>query len=367
MGLEKSQRVGDPSATMQRPTLDNASETLACIASTVRQRRGELNLSQEALASASGLSRARLNRIEQNLADNIRLSTLVRLSEGLQFDVRNLVDAAAIRPHRRVAQEPSLRVLANVAHFRQEAGLSQEDLSVGSGHFRAYVSRLEGLRIDPTVTALVGIATRLEVPVVELFRPRKLSNVKQGTPAREPAPEKPPRDASAEIEHLASLLRGRREELGLSQEAAARACGLSRSNFVHLEQKTVNNPRLSTLVRLADGLQLEILDLVDFQNSRRHHANAQDPAIRLALNVHRLRKSKGLSQVDLSLQSGHFVRYINALEVIRADPSIDSMKRIAKQLGVATADLLNPVPILDYEKLLAEHVGRQIKRTGIRH
>ena len=140
MGLEKSQRVGDPSATMQRPTLDNASETLACIASTVRQRRGELNLSQEALASASGLSRARLNRIEQNLAENIRLSTLVRLAEGLQFDVRNLVDVAAIRPHRRVAQEPSLRVLANVAHVRQEAGLSQEDLSVGSGHFRAYVS-----------------------------------------------------------------------------------------------------------------------------------------------------------------------------------------------------------------------------------
>ncbi|MFC7633849.1 helix-turn-helix domain-containing protein [Paraburkholderia humisilvae] len=348
---------------MQRPAPDNASETLACIASTLRRRRGELNLSQEALAAASGMSRARLNRIEQNLADNMRLSTLARLAEGLQFDIRNLLDGAAIRPHRRLSLEPQLRVMGNVAHLRQEAGLSQEDLSLGSGHFRAYVSRLEGLRIDPTVTALVSIAARLGVPVVDLFRPRKLGHIKQATRAQAPVLEKPTRDASAEIEHIASILRGRREELGFSQEAAARACGLSRSNFVHLEQKTVNNPRLSTLVRLADGLQLEILDLVDFQNGRRHHVNAQDPAIRLALNVHRLRKSMGLSQVDLSLQSGHFVRYINALEVIRADPSIDSLKRIAKQLGVASSDLLAPVPTPDYEKLLVEHVGRQIRRT----
>ncbi|REG49546.1 helix-turn-helix protein [Paraburkholderia sp. BL6669N2] len=251
-----------------------------------------------------------------------------------------------------------------MVHLRQKAGMSQEDLSIGSGHFRAYISRLEGLRIDPTVTALVGIAKQLGVPVVDLFRPRKLDHLKQATPARHPAQERPARDTSAEIEHLSSALRRRREKLGLSQEAAAKACGLSRSNFVHLEQKTVNNPRLSTLVRLADGLQLEILDLIDSDTDSRRQANAQDPALRVALNVFRLRKAKGLSQVDLSLQSGHFVRYINALELVRADPSIDSLKRIAKRLGVSSSELLNPVPTPDYKKLLAEYVGRQIGRRS---
>lgn len=345
---------------MHSPSPNNVSETLAHIASALRRRRDELKLSQEALALAAGLSRGRVNRIEQNLADNVLVSTLGCLAGALQTDVRNLVDTHIVRLHRKVMQEPAFRVMGNVQHFRRKAGMSQEDLSIASGYFRGYINRLEGLRIDPTVSALVAIARSLRVPLVDLFHPRKIDTLGQPTKARRPASPRPARNTSVEIMQVSSTLRSRREELGLSQDAAAKACGLSRSNFVHLEQKTVDNPRLSTLVRLADGLGLDIRDLIDAGTKGRHHPNTQDPALRLALNVLRLRKAKGLSQVDLSLQSGHFLRYINTLELIRADPAIDSLRRIAEQLSVSSAELLSPVPTSDYETLLAEHVGRQI-------
>jgi transcriptional regulator with XRE-family HTH domain len=46
------------------------------------------------------------------------------------------------------------RIGLNVARTRRERGMSQEDLSFGSGLTRAYLSGLEAGRRNPTVASL---------------------------------------------------------------------------------------------------------------------------------------------------------------------------------------------------------------------
>lgn len=56
-------------------------------------------------------------------------------------------------------------------------------------------------------------------------------------------------------QHFARNLRDQRARRGLSQEALAHACGLHRTEISLLE-RAAREPRLSTIVRLARGLQL---------------------------------------------------------------------------------------------------------------
>ena len=54
---------------------------------------------------------------------------------------------------------------------------------------------------------------------------------------------------------FAENLRGRREQLGLSQESLAAICGLHRTEISLLE-RSKRSPRLETIVILARGLEL---------------------------------------------------------------------------------------------------------------
>lgn len=57
------------------------------LALMVRGRRAERNLSQSELAQNAGISPARISEIENEQSDP-RLSTLVRLADALDLDVR---------------------------------------------------------------------------------------------------------------------------------------------------------------------------------------------------------------------------------------------------------------------------------------
>lgn len=62
------------------------------------------------------------------------------------------------------------RVGKNVRKFRQERGLSQEDLAFDCELHRTYISGVErGIR-NPTVLVLEKIAKALKVPAAELLR-----------------------------------------------------------------------------------------------------------------------------------------------------------------------------------------------------
>ncbi len=57
-------------------------------------------------------------------------------------------------------------------------------------------------------------------------------------------------------------LRHAREARGLSRERLAQRCGLSAATIKKLESGSGFHPRLETMVRLADGLGVSLLDLV---------------------------------------------------------------------------------------------------------
>ena len=57
------------------------------------------------------------------------------------------------------------------------------------------------------------------------------------------------------------ILREKRKDQGLSQEALALEAGVDR-NFVSLLERGVNQPSLSTIFKLADALNLKPSDLV---------------------------------------------------------------------------------------------------------
>jgi transcriptional regulator with XRE-family HTH domain len=62
-------------------------------------------------------------------------------------------------------------------------------------------------------------------------------------------------------EQFATNLRARREELGLTQDGLARACGLHRTEISLLERSR-RSPQLETIVLLAHGLQMRPRDLL---------------------------------------------------------------------------------------------------------
>lgn len=66
-----------------------------------------------------------------------------------------------------------------------------------------------------------------------------------------------PRDA----QHLALILRHRRQHLGLSANATARLAGIDPGTYVRIEGAKVPNPRPENLAAIARALQLAATDL----------------------------------------------------------------------------------------------------------
>jgi transcriptional regulator with XRE-family HTH domain len=62
----------------------------------------------------------------------------------------------------------------------------------------------------------------------------------------------------------------------------------------------------------------------------------------VAANVRRRRKARGLSQEKLGELAELHRTYVSQLERCKANISIDGLERIARILGVDTADLLQP-------------------------
>lgn len=64
------------------------------------------------------------------------------------------------------------------------------------------------------------------------------------------------------LENLGRTIRRSRESLGLTRSSYATRCGLSIATIKKLETGGAFHPRLETMVRLADGLDMTLLDLV---------------------------------------------------------------------------------------------------------
>lgn len=64
----------------------------------------------------------------------------------------------------------------------------------------------------------------------------------------------------------------------------------------------------------------------------------------VGINVLRLRRDRGLTQLELSLQSGFTRAYLSGLEAGKRNPRLLSLDRLAASLGVTVEDLVRRAP-----------------------
>lgn len=64
----------------------------------------------------------------------------------------------------------------------------------------------------------------------------------------------------------------------------------------------------------------------------------------VGINVLRLRRDRGLTQLELSLQSGFTRAYLSGLEAGKRNPRLLSLDRLANVLGVKVEDLVHRSP-----------------------
>lgn len=58
------------------------------------------------------------------------------------------------------------------------------------------------------------------------------------------------------------------------------------------------------------------------------------------LNIHKLRKMRGLSQAELAERAGLSQPSIGAIEAGRKSPTLRTLEKIASALGISVSDLL---------------------------
>ena len=143
---------------------------------------------------------------------------------------------------------------------------------------------------------------------------------------------------------LSERLQKIRKRKGLSQDQLAAKAAVSRPNLAALEQKRRANLRLTTLVRFAAQLDVDVLDFLADRPEEEQRPENQEPLARIIANVKALRAERGLSQELLSVRAHRFRTYVGRLENGVANPMVVDLQDLANALGVAIPDLLLSLP-----------------------
>lgn len=93
---------------------------------------------------------------------------------------------------------------------------------------------------------------------------------------------------SQEHDHLADNIRAVREARGLSQQQIAKAAGIPRATWTHLESGGAN-PTLAVLIKVANALQVRLDELLAAPRQPARHLKARELTVREKSHV-RVRK-----------------------------------------------------------------------------
>jgi transcriptional regulator with XRE-family HTH domain len=166
-------------------------------------------------------------------------------------------------------------------------------------------------------------------------------------------------------QQLAHRLKELRKQQGVSQDLLVETSGVARATLVNIERGR-GNPRLSILQQLANALGVDVFDLFAIRpaDERKPAHGLDECGLRIAKNVNRLRISLGLSQLSLSLESGHFRTYVGSLEHQLVNPTIGDLEPIAVALGVGLPSLLKPLSKADAKRAMQNLTRGGRKKTN---
>jgi transcriptional regulator with XRE-family HTH domain len=161
----------------------------------------------------------------------------------------------AVEPAELTDDDVGTRIGTNVALFRHEAGLTQEQLGEAIESDRTYVHRIEAGRNMPRLALMVKLAAGLNVQCSRItagvfWRPSS-GRFCLDEGATEP---------KVGIRRLGQNVREARRRLDASQQALGIRAGISRSDIVDFEQGQ-RNFRIFTAVKLAGALEVDLAGL----------------------------------------------------------------------------------------------------------
>src|ERR1700712_4488742 len=92
-------------------------------------------------------------------------------------------------------------------------------------------------------------------------------------------PTSPVISPGAPGDHLADNIKALRESRGLSQQQIAKAAGIPRATWTHLESGGAN-PTLAVLIKVANALQIRVDELLASPHPPARHLKAADLVVR---------------------------------------------------------------------------------------
>lgn len=138
---------------------DDRADTLAAIGARVKQRRRELDITQEALATKTALSKSFVSEVEGGLVAASGLKYL-KIAEALGVSVEWLLTGEL--PERPIVRPSDVEIPPFVAQVAEEEGWSYgETLDVAAALQSVVARRTRGRRWQPTRDDLIALGAAL--------------------------------------------------------------------------------------------------------------------------------------------------------------------------------------------------------------
>ncbi|RQD76121.1 MAG: helix-turn-helix domain-containing protein [Candidatus Syntrophonatronum acetioxidans] len=186
----------------------------------------------------------------------------------------------------------------HIRKLRCERNYSLKELAQKAGISVSYLSEIERDRKKPSLKTLEKISEALNVSTREFIN----------------------RGKSQEIV-LGERIRAYREEKGLSLKELSKLADISYSYLCEIEKGAVN-PSISTLRKVAQSLEVSPKSLLSPLNS-------------LGNKLTNLREEQELNQAQLAKKTGLSPGLIGQIEKGKAQPSLQTLEKIARVLKVS--------------------------------
>lgn len=130
----------------------------------IREKRIEMGLTQDALASLIGITQNHVARIERGAVENPRRETLIKFQKALGFDLTEYM------PPPETEEKAQARYLSHyMIEYRKRTGRSRADIAKEIGITHHTYQQIETQRLEPTPRVLEAIADLCEMTVKELL------------------------------------------------------------------------------------------------------------------------------------------------------------------------------------------------------
>jgi transcriptional regulator with XRE-family HTH domain len=130
----------------------------------IREKRIEMGLTQDALASLIGITQNHVARIERGAVENPRRETLINFQEALGFDLTEYM------PPPETEERAQARYLSHhMIEYRKRTGRSRADIAKEIGISHHTYQQIETQRLEPTPRVLEAIADLCEMTVKEIL------------------------------------------------------------------------------------------------------------------------------------------------------------------------------------------------------